>query len=113
VEQIVRGAARGGIATERVVLGVRPAGTVPRDSPLVQTASKALKALGYDAIYDASSTDANIPISLGIPAVCLGITSGGNAHREDEYIDLPPVAAGLTQIMFTALDIAEQLATSA
>ncbi len=111
LERIVRGAARGGISTECVVLGVRPAGTVPRDSRLVQMASRTLKALGYDAIYDASSTDANIPISLGIPAVCLGITSGGNAHREDEYIDLPPVAAGMTQILFTALDVAEHLAS--
>lgn len=111
LDQIVRGAARSEISTECVVLGVRPAGIVPRDSRLVQSASRTLKALGYDAIYDASSTDANIPISLGIPAVCLGITSGGNAHRDDEYIDLPPAAAGLTQILCTALDIAEHLAT--
>jgi tripeptide aminopeptidase len=111
VDQIVGEAAHGGIGTNIVELGVRPAGTVPRDSRLVRSASRTLKALGYDAIYDASSTDANIPISLGIPAVCLGITSGGNAHREDEYIDLPPVAAGLTQILFTALDIAEDLST--
>jgi tripeptide aminopeptidase len=39
-----------------------------------------------------SSTDANIPLSRGIPAICIGVTDGGNAHRLDEWImpDLLP-----------------------
>lgn len=113
VERIVRGAARCGIATEHLVLGERPAGTVSRKSRIVEVATDVLASLGIDAIRDASSTDANIPISLGIPAVCLGITEGGNAHREDEYIEIEPIATGLTQLLLTSLRLAEDLAASA
>ena len=45
-----------------------------------------LRALGISPTLDASSTDANVPIGLGIPAVCIGIAEGGNAHRLEEFI---------------------------
>ena len=112
VDGIVRAAARGGVSTESIVLGDRPAGTVARRSRIVQIATEALRSLGHDAVFDASSTDANIPISLGIPAICLGITNGENAHREDEYIDIPPVAAGMTQLLVTTLNLADDLAAA-
>jgi acetylornithine deacetylase/succinyl-diaminopimelate desuccinylase-like protein len=44
------------------------------------------------------STDANIPLAMGIPAVCVGITTGGNAHTVDEYIDVEPVTQGMEQL---------------
>jgi len=113
VERIVRDAGRGGIATEHLVLGERPAGTVSRKSRIVEVATDVLASLGIDAIRDASSTDANIPISLGIPAICLGITDGGNAHREDEYIEIEPIATGLTQLLLISLRLAEDSAASA
>ncbi len=113
VERIVRDAKRGGIETEHQVLGERPAGTVSRKSRIVQVATDVLASLGIDAIRDASSTDANIPISLGIPAICLGITDGGNAHREDEYIEIEPIPTGLTQLLLTAMRLAEDSAASA
>lgn len=112
VDTIVQAAARGGIATESIVLGDRPAGTVSRQSRIVEVATGALRALGIEAAYDASSTDANIPISLGIPAICLGITTGENAHREDEHIDIAPIAIGLSQLLLTSLHLAEDLAAT-
>ena len=91
------------------VLGERPAGVVPVDSPIVRRATETLAALGIEAICDASSTDANIPISRGIPALCVGLTRGGNVHREDEYVDVAPLVDGITQLVVLAVGVAEDL----
>jgi len=53
--------------------------------------------------YQHSSTDANIPLSLGIPAVCVGLTDGGNAHRHDEYIQPANLGRGLQALLLLAL----------
>ncbi len=107
VERVIKGASRRGISVEAEVLGERPAGVVSLESPIVRVATEILAALGIDASYDASSTDANIPISRGVPAVCIGLTTGGNVHREDEYIDLGPIELGITQLTLLALALAE------
>ncbi|CAA9561789.1 MAG: Acetylornithine deacetylase [uncultured Thermomicrobiales bacterium] len=100
----------GGVSVEVDVLGDRPAGVVPPGAPVVRRAAEALSALGMQAVCDASSTDANIPISRGIPAVCLGLTTGGNAHRTDEFIDVAPVTTGLAQLALVALAVAGDVA---
>lgn len=102
VERVLR-AARPGIQVHWEIIGDRPAGAVPFEDPIVRNALEIIRELGITPIPDASSTDANIPISRGIPAVCIGLTTGGNAHRVDEYIDLAPVAHGLAQL--TALTL--------
>jgi hypothetical protein len=47
---------------------------------------------------------------MGLPAVCIGLTTGGNAHRLDEYIDLAPVKTGLAQLILLTLAVSEDLA---
>jgi tripeptide aminopeptidase len=94
-------------------IGERPAGVVPADSPIVQIAASTLAALGLEPSFDASSTDANVPIAAGIPAVCVGLTTGGNVHRADEYIDLEPVSLGVTQLALLTLALAESLSERA
>lgn len=106
VDRIVLAANRGGITVTSEVLGERPAGVVPLDSPIIKLATDALSDLGIQAAFDASSTDANVPISRGIPAVCIGLTHGGHVHRVDEYIDTPPIATGLAQLAILALGLA-------
>ena len=64
---------------------------------------------GVEPAYDASSTDANIPISRGIPSMCIGLTSGGNVHRVDEYIRIPPIATGFTQLLLDTVLATEAL----
>jgi acetylornithine deacetylase/succinyl-diaminopimelate desuccinylase-like protein len=100
----------GAISMSLEPIGERPAGVVPVESPIVNVAAKALAALGVDPSFDASSTDANVPIAIGIPAVCIGLTTGGNVHRTDEFIDLPPVATGVAQLVLVALALTEYLA---
>jgi len=94
-------------------IGERPAGVVAADSPIVQIAANTLAALGLEPSFDASSTDANVPIAAGIPAVCVGLTTGGNVHRADEYIDLEPVSLGVTQLALLTLALAESLSERA
>ena len=94
-------------------IGERPAGVVAADSPIVQIAASTLTALGLEPSFDASSTDANVPIAAGIPAVCIGLTTGGNVHRTDEFIDLEPVSKGVTQLALLTLALAESLSARA
>jgi tripeptide aminopeptidase len=94
-------------------IGERPAGVVASGSPIVQIAASTLAALGLEPSFDASSTDANVPIAAGIPAVCIGLTTGGNVHRVDEFIDVEPVSKGVTQLALLTLALAESLSARA
>jgi acetylornithine deacetylase/succinyl-diaminopimelate desuccinylase-like protein len=91
------------------VLGERPAGAIDDDASIVHIAMQVLQALEIEPYLAASSTDANIPIAAGIPAISIGLTTGGNAHRESEYIDLEPLAAGVEQLVLLVqhLDMGE------
>lgn len=91
------------------LLGVRPAGQVPQNARITRIASAILEAMGITPTGDASSTDANIPISRGIPAVCIGLTHGGNVHKEDEYIEREPVGRGIYQLLGLTVSVAEEL----
>ncbi len=72
-------------------IGIRPTGGQADAAPIVQTALNAAKTLGFSSQTGASSTDANIPISLGIPAIRIGGGGqGGGAHALGEwYVDTP------------------------
>jgi acetylornithine deacetylase/succinyl-diaminopimelate desuccinylase-like protein len=72
-------------------IGIRPTGGQADSAPIVQTALNAAKTLGFSSQTSASSTDANIPISMGIPAIRIGGGGqGGGAHALGEwYYDSP------------------------
>ena len=50
---------------------------------------------GIEVTTHSSSTDCNVPLSLGIPAVCVGVYSGGGAHTREEWVDKSSVPQGL------------------
>ncbi len=81
------------------ILGERPAGRLNSAEPLVGLAAEALTWLGIEPEYSAASTDANIPLSLHIPAVCVGITHGSGAHTLREHIQVAPIGDGLAQLL--------------
>ena len=87
-------------------VGDRPAGAIPTDHPLVRAASAAYRAEGFSAALDIASTDANIPLSRGIPAVCVGVGDGENEHRLDEYIQPTRLPAGMRALLRLALTAA-------
>ncbi len=80
------------------VVGDRPGGALSSSHALVQLGKATLEALGINPSSSPSSTDANVPLSLGIPAVCIGITTGQGAHRLDESLDVRPIAKGMSQL---------------
>jgi di/tripeptidase len=87
-----------GAQFETLVIGERPAGSIPREHPLVQLAARALEDEGLTPAFETGSTDANIPLSRGLPCVVVGLTRGSNAHRPDEYIETAPVEQGLNAL---------------
>ena len=72
------------VLVERV--GTRPAAQGDADSPLVQHAMAATLAYGIEPVLQISSTDANLPLSIGVPAITMSRGGrGGNAHAPDEW----------------------------
>jgi acetylornithine deacetylase/succinyl-diaminopimelate desuccinylase-like protein len=93
-----------GVQVTSRIVGQRPAAALAMDHPLCHWVNAIRNYLHLrPAVFSAASTDANLPLSLGIPAVCLGITRGALAHTEQEYIDTPPVGGGLKQLLLTIL----------
>lgn len=88
------------------LIGERPTGETRADSPLVEVALEATRALGVTPRLDQSSTDSNFPISLGIPAITLG--AGGNSgasHSLDEWYDPRERDLGLKRGLLVILGI--------
>ena len=95
------------VTVQMTQIGDRPAGQLRRDAPLVKQAVAALHHVGCHKIsYIASSTDANVPLSLGYTAVCIGLTESGNAHRLDEYMDSTYLSTGMSQLLLLTLSAA-------
>jgi acetylornithine deacetylase/succinyl-diaminopimelate desuccinylase-like protein len=70
------------------LIGERPAGEVPLDRHVVVAAAEATRAIGRTPEFAVASTDANIPISRGIPAVALGGGgAGGETHTPGEWFE--------------------------
>ena len=86
-------------------IGNRPAGMRPADCPAVQAALGALDALGIEARHvKCSSTDANQPMSLNLPAICVG--TGGETfleHSLKEYFDSTDMHLGPQLALLAAL----------
>ena len=91
------------------LIGERPSGETPPDSPIVRFAEEATRALGYRARLDRSSTDSNIPISLGIPAITLGAGgASGNSHTLNEWFDTRSRDIGLKRALLVILSLVGQ-----
>jgi acetylornithine deacetylase/succinyl-diaminopimelate desuccinylase-like protein len=104
-----------GVIVNAELIGDRPAGGIGDDHPLVQAAIQSLVTSGVQpqTANRISSTDANVPLSRGIPAVCIGITDGGNAHRLDEWITPELLPKGMQHLMSLTQWAARWLASSA
>ncbi len=89
------------------VLGVLPAGELPENSPLLAAWLAADTRLGNRSRRERSSTDANIPLSLGIPAISMGAGGrSGGAHTTEEWYDPAGRELGLQRVALTLLGVA-------
>ncbi len=90
------------------LLGDRPCGITPRAHPLVQAAVAANRALGRDAELASASTDANVPIARGVPAIALGAGGkAGDAHLATEWYDNADGALGLVRALLVTAAVAD------
>jgi len=88
-------------------IGTRPAGSVSEDSALVQAIREADRFLGNRSRLERSSTDANVPLSMGIPAVAVGGGgTGGGAHTLNEWYDPAGRELGAKRLFLTAITLA-------
>ena len=92
-ENATRSTKEGQIEAEVKLIGDRPSGETPVDSPLVQSATAVVKAFGLTPRYSISSTDSNIPISLGVPAITIGRGPSERSHSLDEWTDVEKTSA--------------------
>ncbi len=79
------------------VVGDRLGGQLGADHPLVALVEAAAAAIGTPVVWEAGSTDANVPLGGGAAAVCLGIARGENEHTVDEVLDTSVLPQGLRQ----------------
>ena len=89
-------------------IGDRPAAQLPSDSPLLETLRSVDRHLGLRTDLRLGSTDANIPIARGVPALSLGAGGeGGGAHTVSEWYSDKDRELGLRRILLLTLAIAE------
>jgi acetylornithine deacetylase/succinyl-diaminopimelate desuccinylase-like protein len=99
VLQVVDGANQPNVRVLAETTGFRPHGEIPSDHKLVRLAIQALKAQGIQPVLTIGSTDANIPLSCGYPAICIGLTRGSGAHTAGELIYTEPLRQGMSQLL--------------
>lgn len=86
------------------LLGDRPSGTTPIASPIVAAARAATRQIGARPELTAASTDANVPIALGIPAIALGAGGeSGRTHTTDEWFSNERGPEGIQRALLTLI----------
>ncbi len=113
VEQVVEGendqrrSGTNALTFEIRVIGDRPSGRISESAPLIAAAAAATRLVGARPELVASSTDANVPLSLGIPAVALGAGGeSGGIHTTEEWFCNREGALGLERALLTLLAVA-------
>jgi di/tripeptidase len=93
-------AAAGKVSAKVKEIGSRPAAALPEKAPILQYIRAVDAHLGIRSHLDCSSTDANIPISMGIPAIAIGAGGvGGGAHTTQEWFRPEGRDLGLKRIL--------------
>lgn len=87
-------ARQSGVSLRLERVGDRPGGDL-HSQPLLDLAREAAREVHTDLRLASSSTDANAAAPYGLPAIALGVYRGGNAHREDEWVQASSLGPGL------------------
>lgn len=99
---------KGPISVTETLVGARPAGAIPATAPIVQATVSVTRALGAEVELSEGSTDANIPLSLNIPAVTIDAGgSGTGSHTLDEAFDTTDSWRGTQRAVLVAIALAQ------
>jgi acetylornithine deacetylase/succinyl-diaminopimelate desuccinylase-like protein len=107
-EENARWGSRPGVSATKDLVGDRPAGGTPASSPIVQTAQEVARAVGADSVLSEGSTDANLPMSLKIPAITIG--GGGRSienHAPQEAFDSKDAWKGTQNAVLLTIALAQ------
>ena len=96
------------LSVDKALVGDRPAGQTPANSPIVQAAVSVTKALGFPVTLDEGSTDSNIAMNLGIPAITIdGGGRGRGSHALDESFDQTNSFQGSQRALLLCIALAQ------
>jgi tripeptide aminopeptidase len=96
------------VQIERQLVGDRPAGSQADTTWIVDTIRQVHATLGLQSQVNAASTNANVPLSQGIPAVVIGTYTGKGTHRLDEWIDERSIILGMKQLALVVLALQQR-----
>ena len=97
-----------GVECRIELMGERPSGTTAESSPIVQAALEVTRRFGVEPQSDVGSTDANIPISMGIPGIAIGGGgTAGNVHTPEEWFDPTRRDLGIQRLLGLIAVLAE------
>ena len=106
-EENARWDGRGAVTASAELVGVRPAGQTPKDSAIVETALAVSRAMHIDEALREGSTDANVPMNLGIPAITIsGGGDGAGVHSLNESFDARDSWRGTQSALLLAVALA-------
>jgi len=106
-EENARWNGRGPVTVSAELVGVRPAGHTAKDSPIVQTAMAVSRAMQIEEALREGSTDSNVPMNLGIPAITIsGGGAGTGAHSLEESFDSKDSWRGTQRALLLAVSLA-------
>ena len=94
-ESVVQSFRTFGIEVYTELIGDRPCRGEVDPSPLTQIVTESSLKYGQSRIEESGSTDCNIPLSMGIPAVCFGVYDGHGAHTREEWVDIESTRNGM------------------
>jgi tripeptide aminopeptidase len=98
---------KGAVAAYAELVGVRPPGQTPKESPIVQTALSVSRAMHIDEVLREGSTDSNVPMNLGIPAITIsGGGVGTGAHSLNETFEAKDSWRGTQRALLLAIALA-------
>jgi len=97
------------LSVDKALVGDRPAGQTPANSPIVQAAVSVTRTLGFPVTLDEGSTDSNIAMNLGIPAITIdGGGRGRGSHALDENFDQTNSFQGSQRALLLCIALAQQ-----
>ena len=109
VEENARWGKPGLLTVTKDLVGDRPAGSMPDDAPIVRTAIEVTRALGWNPTSGTGSSDANYPVSLGIPSLDIGGGGRGTeAHALGEAFDTTDAWMGTQRALLLTIALAQQ-----
>ena len=101
-EHIISDYTKNGVKIDVKLLGERPCGNIKKKKlrPLEEKIEKCISEIfGGSIDYHSGSTDANYPLSLGIPAVCIGSIEDHGCHTREEYLMLEDLFPAMRYIL--------------